>query len=659
MIKLSYRPEIDGLRAISVIAVVFYHVEIFFNDTKLLSGGFIGVDIFFVISGYLITSIIIKEIYSTNGFSLLNFYKRRARRILPALFGMIAISIIFAWTYLTPTSFMQYSKSILSSIFFFSNYFFYFEGLVYNAENSLLKPLLHTWSLSVEEQFYIIFPLLLIFISRFFNKNFFLFFLILFFLSFISSIYTTKINSMLSFFSTFSRAWEFIAGSFLAYIEIKQKKFKYKDSNFLSILGLILIVCSIFFFNNNTFHPSYITIMPILGAVLIILSPNPKTLVNKILSSFIFVKIGLISYSFYLWHFPVFAFARNRGKELSDFDKIELLAVTIVLSILSYLFIEKPFRNKNLISFKYIMVIIFIFSSSFVYLNHYSNKTNGFDNRLHVFLKNTQRVLLEHSVKDKDGNCFERIDNFCSFNKFSKDAVFLIGDSHLEVLSEDLLNRIKQKKMNYISMNRGSCIYLPNFKKVYKKNNEEVHNCTLESKKIIDLEIEKNPNSIIILGGNFKEHFNKVQEWEYQSELNLKPLEHFTNSIVELLKNDYKVVLIYPIPTPEFHVIKRLMQDIPKSTFNASKYLTENKLTFDLDKHYSDNINIINSFNNLKHKNLIKVYPEDLFCDKIHKLCFTHSDKEIFYSDERHLAREGVKMLNNEIEKSIDKLIKN
>ena len=659
MIKLSYRPEIDGLRAISVIAVVFYHVEIFFNDTKLLSGGFIGVDIFFVISGYLITSIIIKEIYSTNGFSLLNFYKRRARRILPALFGMIAISIIFAWTYLTPTSFMQYSKSILSSIFFFSNYFFYFEGLVYNAENSLLKPLLHTWSLSVEEQFYIIFPLLLIFISRFFNKNFFLFFLILFFLSFISSIYTTKINSMLSFFSTFSRAWEFIAGSFLAYIEIKQKKFKYKDSNFLSILGLILIVFSIFFFNNNTFHPSYITIMPILGAVLIILSPNPKTLVNKILSSFIFVKIGLISYSFYLWHFPVFAFARNRGKELSDFDKIELLAVTIILSILSYLFIEKPFRNKNLISFKYIMVIIFILSSSFVYLNHYSNKTNGFDNRLHVFLKNTQRVLLEHSVKDKDGNCFERIDNFCSFNKFSKDAVFLIGDSHLEVLSEDLLNRIKQKKMNYISMNRGSCIYLPNFKKVYKKNNEEVHNCTLESKKIIDLEIEKNPNSIIILGGNFKEHFNKVQEWEYQSELNLKPLEHFTNSIVELLKNDYKVVLIYPIPTPDFHVIKRLMQDIPKSTFNASKYLTENKLTFDLEKHYSDNINIINSFNNLKHKNLIKVYPEDLFCDKINKLCFTHSDKEIFYSDERHLAREGVKMLNNEIEKSIDKLLKN
>ncbi len=171
MIKLSYRPEIDGLRAISVIAVVFYHIEIIFNDFKLFSGGFIGVDVFFVISGYLITSLILKEIYQTQNFSLLNFYKRRSKRILPALFGMIIISIFFAWIYLTPDNFEQYSSSIISSIFFFSNFFFYFEGLVYNAENSLLKPLLHTWSLSVEEQFYIFFPLLLIFLFKFLKKE--------------------------------------------------------------------------------------------------------------------------------------------------------------------------------------------------------------------------------------------------------------------------------------------------------------------------------------------------------------------------------------------------------------------------------------------------------------------------------------------------------
>ena len=173
MIKLSYRPEIDGLRALAVIAVILYHVEVFYKDLKIFSGGFIGVDIFFVISGYLITSLIIKEINLENNFSLKNFYKRRIKRIIPALFAVITTSIIFAWIYLTPNSFLQYSNSIIASVFFFSNYFFYFQDLVYNAESSLLKPLLHTWSLAVEEQFYIFFPIFVIIIFKFFKKNFF------------------------------------------------------------------------------------------------------------------------------------------------------------------------------------------------------------------------------------------------------------------------------------------------------------------------------------------------------------------------------------------------------------------------------------------------------------------------------------------------------
>jgi len=153
VIKLNYRPEIDGLRAIAVLGVIIYHVEIFLNGKKLFTGGFLGVDIFFVISGYLITSLIIKEFLFSNSFSLKNFYFRRAKRILPALFFMISVSIFFAWNYLTPKNFLEYSNSIISSIFFYSNYFFYFQDLIYNSEDSLLKPLLHTWSLAVEEQF--------------------------------------------------------------------------------------------------------------------------------------------------------------------------------------------------------------------------------------------------------------------------------------------------------------------------------------------------------------------------------------------------------------------------------------------------------------------------------------------------------------------------
>ena len=159
MLKLNYRKELDGLRAIAIIGVIIYHVEVFVNGNRLFPGGFLGVDIFFVISGYLITSLIIKEIIFSNNFSFKNFYFRRAKRILPALLVMMFISIFFAWIYLTPKNFLEYSNSIVSSLFFYSNYFFYFQDLVYNSEDSLLKPLLHTWSLAVEEQFYIIFPI--------------------------------------------------------------------------------------------------------------------------------------------------------------------------------------------------------------------------------------------------------------------------------------------------------------------------------------------------------------------------------------------------------------------------------------------------------------------------------------------------------------------
>ena len=146
MLKLNYRQELDGLRAIAIIGVIIYHIEIFVNGSKLFPGGFLGVDIFLVISGYLITSLIIKEIIFSNSFSFKIFYFRRAKRILPALLVMIFISIFFAWIYLTPKNFLEYSNSIVSSLFFYSNYFFYFQALVYYSEDSLLNPLLHTWS---------------------------------------------------------------------------------------------------------------------------------------------------------------------------------------------------------------------------------------------------------------------------------------------------------------------------------------------------------------------------------------------------------------------------------------------------------------------------------------------------------------------------------
>ena len=159
--KLNYRPEIDGLRAISVLAVIFYHLELSLYEKNLFQGGFLGVDFFFVISGYLITSLILKELSLTGSFSLKNFYERRARRILPALILVMLFSIPFAWKYLLPSSLIDYSKTLLYSLGFTSNFYFYNIESNYFDLDSKFRPFLHTWSLSVEEQFYLLFPIFL------------------------------------------------------------------------------------------------------------------------------------------------------------------------------------------------------------------------------------------------------------------------------------------------------------------------------------------------------------------------------------------------------------------------------------------------------------------------------------------------------------------
>jgi len=212
--KLTYRPEIDGLRAIAVGAVILYHANIPIMEW---SGGFIGVDIFFVISGYLITSIILKEVITTGSFSFKFFYERRIRRILPVLLLVMLVSIPFAWIFLFPSYLVEFSKSILYSLGFTSNYYFHYSGQEYGAIDGFFKPFLHTWSLSVEEQYYILFPVILVIIFRYL-KNYIIYILLLFFLlSFFSADFSSKNNSSISFYFIHTRIWELMAGGIFAY----------------------------------------------------------------------------------------------------------------------------------------------------------------------------------------------------------------------------------------------------------------------------------------------------------------------------------------------------------------------------------------------------------------------------------------------------------
>jgi len=356
--KLSYRAEIDGLRAIAVVSVILYHAQMMLFGRDWFEGGFIGVDIFFVISGYLITRIILFELESKGSFSFLNFYERRARRILPMLFVVIFVSAPYAWQKLLPSAFVEYAESILASLFFGSNFFFYFSTTEYGADSALLKPFLHTWSLGVEEQFYLVFPILAILAFKYFRKHFLTILVCLSLLSIQFAELMEVRNSDLNFYLPFSRFWELAVGSMLAYRELY-----YKPSNegvaskSLPMIGLYLIAYSILFFDGKTPHPSFHTLIPIIGVALIIGFASKDELVGKVLGSKPFVWVGLISYSAYLWHFPIFAFSRV-GKEPTNYDKFEWIALTLILSILSYFLVEKPFRARVLFKAKTFIVII-------------------------------------------------------------------------------------------------------------------------------------------------------------------------------------------------------------------------------------------------------------------------------------------------------------
>ncbi len=435
--KLSYRAEIDGLRAIAVVSVILYHAKMVFFGRDWFEGGFIGVDIFFVISGYLIARIILFELQSKGSFSFLRFYERRARRILPMLFVVIFVSMPYAWQKLLPSDFVEYAESILASLFFGSNFFFYFSTAEYGADSALLKPFLHTWSLGVEEQFYLIFPILAIAAFKLFRKHFITVLLGLSLLSLQFSELMHVRNSDLNFYLPFSRFWELAVGSILAYRELNNKASDESLwSKILPMLGLYLIVYSILFFDGKTPHPSFYTLIPIIGVALIIGFASKDELVGKALGSKPFVWVGLISFSAYLWHFPIFAFSRM-GKNPSNYDKFEWIMLTFALSVLSYFLVEKPFRNNRIFRRKQFFLFMLIaltlsLSSSYLVIsnNGYSERYPliGYDFDYERIAQETWALVLNRDVNQ--------------YSSDDKTKVLLVGNSH----SKDMFNAFQQNE---------------------------------------------------------------------------------------------------------------------------------------------------------------------------------------------------------------------
>lgn len=335
---VKYRREIDGLRAVAVLPVIFFHAGF-----TAFGGGYIGVDIFFVISGYLITTILIAD-REAGTYSLWRFYERRARRILPALFLVLACCVPFAWMWIPPDPLEDFARSLGFTVLFISNIHF-LEHSGYFDVSADLRPLLHTWSLAVEEQFYILFPALLWALGRFRRGKHVAVFALCAVGSIALAIWGAWNLPAENFFFTPSRLWELLAGSICAAILLNRPQMR---NEALAALGLALIVGSVFWLGPADPSPSAYTLVPIAGAMLVILFAARETLTARVLSWRPMVGIGLISYSLYLWHQPILAFARIRGWTETVPGLIwGLIALSFALAVLSWAFVERPFRRAG------------------------------------------------------------------------------------------------------------------------------------------------------------------------------------------------------------------------------------------------------------------------------------------------------------------------
>jgi peptidoglycan/LPS O-acetylase OafA/YrhL len=438
--KIKYRPEIDGLRALAVLSVVFFHAKITGGDLELFSGGYIGVDVFFVISGYLITSIILKGFREDN-FSFGEFYERRVRRILPALFAVLITLVPVALFLLVPWQLIGFAKSILATLFFVSNIFFWSQS-GYFAQNAAEMPLLHTWSLAIEEQFYILFPLSVFLIWKFFPKYLHLLLTMAVFISLYMAITTTPEQPDTSFFLLNSRLWELLCGAVLATLESEYGRAKYKLlSSIMPAIGLGLITYSVLFFSEQTPHPGYYTLIPVAGTMLFIWFCRSGELVTNFFSMRPVVFIGLISYSLYLWHYPIYAFLNAINIDLNNYQSMLVIFFSFVLSISTYHLIEKPFRRKTIALkqvFSYCIVSsIILITCSTVALT--SDGGMGRYNPADLELVKTSPKQHGEYVNRRASELLNR-----PFEDNDETKVLIIGDSY----SYDLVNTIVETGMN-------------------------------------------------------------------------------------------------------------------------------------------------------------------------------------------------------------------
>ena len=441
---MRYRPEIDGLRAIAVAAVILFHAGF-----ALFSGGFVGVDVFFVISGFLITSIIVEEL-KTGRFSVLRFYERRARRILPALFTVMAACVPFAYRLLSPDDLKDFAQSLAAICLFASNVLFWGESGYFDTQAEL-KPLLHTWSLAVEEQFYVVFPLLLLAAWRLGRGVLLSLIGAIAVASLFLSVDEVRNFPSAAFYLLPSRAWQLLVGALASFAADRWSTVDGKGASgpiageVVGWGGMAMIILALFLFDERTPFPGLNAALPTIGTALVLLCASDRTSVGRMLGWRPLVGLGLISYSAYLWHQPLFAFTKHAL--LADLPAdlaIVLCAATIVLACLSWRFVEQPFRDRSLISRGAVFALSAVGMAAFVGLGFIGHRMS--DRITQIRLQSVEPALRsqfrtrESLVADRNAFVAQFLPE--AGKDFSTDhatkKVLILGDS----VSEDLYSAL-------------------------------------------------------------------------------------------------------------------------------------------------------------------------------------------------------------------------
>lgn len=579
-----YRPDIDGLRAIAILSVVIFHAF-----PLGLPGGFIGVDVFFVISGFLISTIIFRSL-QRGDFSFTEFYAHRIKRIFPALILVLVTCYVLGWFVLLPDEFKQLGKHIAAGAGFVQN-FILFSEIGYFDTAAELKPLLHIWSLAIEEQFYLVYPVL-IFAAWRLGFNIFTLAVLLFFISFGLNVAGVLKNTTSTFFMPQTRFWELLVGSYLAYLQFF-KRMKFATwmqrwvfhpvlfshppaaekrlailNNAISIVGLSIIIGSVFFVTKSKPFPGWWATLPVLAAFFLILA-GPDTIVNRfVLANRFMVFVGLISYPLYLWHWPLLSFARIIEADIpSQSIRGGAVIISVTLAWLTYLFIEKPIRYGAQTWRKTAMLAATLVVCGYVGYNAFER--NGLEFRIKN-LKGFSKVLEAAGEWEYPGKlAFENISDVQYFVRYSqKNAITLfVGDSNVEQYWPRIERLIEDDPVHTngaIFKTGGGCTAIPNLP--FGADHKHCLPLTDDAMKII----EKKPEiDTVVIGGQWSGlGWNTTDKYDVGTKNYTKALGDLGVYIKKIKMSGKRVFLILNIPIgPKLdpkYIVHRDLKDFPK-----------------------------------------------------------------------------------------------